>query len=696
MYTLVAEGVPGGVEGILEKLLTIPSVFVAIFRETFVYLSPPSLERLGYSPEELKGLKVWELVPDEGLRELVRRRVRERVYEGFDESIVYPHIPLRCKDGSIFVMYAVATTVELEDGRAVLAVGFDFTKEYMEEQNLRRERTNQILSHIRDIICILDASGIIKYISPSVRSVLGKEEAKFLNSNFFDILKCCVSERDVEKLRNLFERAVGHPGIALSSAFEVTFEGRKRFFEFYMHLPKNWREVGIEGPILSVRDVTDVRLMEKKLIELRYYDAVTGLPRRPLVIEKMDKMLRISRREGHMVVVIVLDIMGFKNVNMLVGRRGGDEFLRTLADRLKESLRESDLIGRLEGDRFLIVFSGVGRIFSLERLLEKIREVMRRSVVEKNGVKLELSARMGIAVFPVDGDSPDELVEKAEMALYKAKQAGKELYLFSSNIKRELERKLQMKWELKRAIDDGSLVPFYQPVVDAKGFKVVGAEALARWFHPERGLIPPKEFIPVAEETGVITDLEHYMLVRIFNDMFLIQNGKRPLWVAVNFSPRQFFDARLLNRLEEVAERFQDRTRHVVIEITEDAAIENPMRAAAVIKDIKSMGFRIAIDDFGKGYSYLSYLVKLDVDKVKIDKLFVDQLVEDAKVRKVVKAMVELAHSIGAQCVAEGVERREMVEILSELGCDELQGFYFARPMGLDALRRFLKKREAP
>ncbi len=676
---------------ILDSLLSRPEAFIAIYRDKVLYASPGALHKTGYSPEDFDKILVWDLIPDERMSQLTKEMVLKRVRGELWETKVYPHLPIRKKNGEVIYIYDIVTTVKLEDGPAILAIGIDFTEEYLKEENLRRERTNQILSHISDVISIVNQQGIIKYISPSVKSVLNMDESAFLGKELRVVSSRCLKGADIEKLEEVLKEAFENPGSIFSTTIEADLNSQKRYFEAYCHLPEKWKDVGLEGPILSLRDITEVKSFERKLLEIKYYDVTTGLPKRALVIEKMEKMLSISQREGKIAAVVVVDIKNFKKINLLIGREAGDRILHRIAQLLAKSVRKSDLVGRLEGDRFVIVLSGLQGTHQVEDALKRIERITSIQVPHK-GVYLDVEVRMGVAVFPDDGMYAKELIEKAERALIMAKMQGKAYSFYSSKMQEEIERKLALKEELKKAILNRHIKPVYQPILSVKTLKPVGIEALARWIHPKKGVISPAEFVPVAEESNLIITLGYSTAEQVFKDVSKLNKKGIRLWAAVNFSPKQFFDPNLIHRLSDMAERFEVEPKQIVLEITENTTVENPEKAAQVIKSLKNLGFRVAIDDFGKGYSYLSYLVNLEVDKIKIDRDFVVKLSQENgyKVRKIVKTIVDLAHSIGALCVAEGVENQNVIEELKEMECDEVQGFYFARPMGFTHLLSFL------
>ncbi len=676
---------------IVDFLLSQPEAFVAIYREKVLYASPGALQKTGYTQEDFKDTLVWDLIADDRMRELTKEMVLKRIRGELWEPRVYPHLPIRKKNGEIIYIYDIATTIVLEDGPAVLAIGIDFTSEYLREENLRRERTNQILSHISDVISILNREGIIKYVSPSVRNLLGMDESLFLGRKLREVSLRCLRQDGVKKLEEVINQAFNSPGTIISTTIEANIKDRNKFFEAYCYLPEKWKDVGLEGPILSLRDITEVKIVERKLLEVKHYDLTTKLPKRSLVIEKMEKMLALSTRVSRITAVVVIDLKNFKQINMVAGWETGDKVLKIIAERLKTDLRESDLVGKLEGDKFVVVLSGLKSLSQVEESLKRLEKITTTQIPHR-GMYLDVSARMGVAIYPNDGDHGKELIEKAEGALTIAKMHNKTYAFYSPQLQMEIEKKLTLKEELKKAILYRHIKPVYQPIFRVDRMKVVGLEALARWKHPQKGEISPAEFVPVAEEYNLILPLGYSIAEQVFKDTATINSMGMRVWSAVNLSPKQFFDPNLMHRLADLAERFEVEPKLIVLEITENTTIENPELADKIVKSLKNLGFRIAIDDFGKEYSYLSHLVHLEVDKIKIDRDFILKLSgEDApRVQKVVKTIVDLSHSIGAMCVAEGVESQNVLEELKEMGCDEVQGFHLARPMDFPSILSFL------
>ncbi len=415
-------------------------------------------------------------------------------------------------------------------------------------------------------------------------------------------------------------------------------------------------------------------------------DPVTSLPNEHMFMEKAEKLLKFSKRKQEMVAIAIIDIKNFSSINATYGRRDGDLILKSVAEKLTQHLRESDLIARGKGDRFLIAFTGIRELHSIYKLINKTRTIFKNIPFKNRGLYLDVN--IGMSVFPTDGSDIESLIEKAELALHKCKAIGGQFTLFSEELKRELINKLLMKDSLLMAMHREEIILHYQPIFELRGLKIVGAEALARWNHPKRGLLSPSTFIPLAEETKLIIPLGYYIVEQAFKNMKRL--GRKKFFISINFSPKQFFDENLPEILNLQAEKYNIDPQNIFIEITETTAMKSPEKATSIINRLKNLGFRICIDDFGKGYSSLNYLLHFDVDKIKVDREFIVRLPDNEKVKHITKAIVGLAGSLNARSVAEGIESKFLLEGSKNLGFDEAQGFYLSHPMDINTLQSCL------
>jgi diguanylate cyclase (GGDEF)-like protein len=428
--------------------------------------------------------------------------------------------------------------------------------------------------------------------------------------------------------------------------------------------------------LLALMDMTERKRAEARLAFMAQHDGLTGLPNRNLLRQQMDDMLLHTRRSAEKVAVLVLGLDNFKAVNDTLGHGVGDKLLRGVAKRLRSTLREEDALARLNSDEFAIVQGGVSRpedaVLLAKRLLEAIGEPYLL-----DGHSIVIGASIGITMSPGDGDESEKLLKSADMALSRAKSEFRGTFSFfeaEMDARAQTRRKIEM--DLRDAIQNDGLRPFYQPLVDLSSGRITGFEALVRWPHPERGMISPGEFIPVAEETGLINPLGGLMLRRACADA---AHWPDDVCVAVNLSPLQFRTGNLLSLVTDALRQSGLAARRLELEITETLLLEKSSQVLATLHALRALGVRISMDDFGTGYSSLSYLRSFPFDKIKIDQSFVRDLGSNRDAQAIVRSIISLGKGLGVTITAEGVETEAELSCLRAEGCHEGQGFLFSR-----------------
>ncbi len=444
-----------------------------------------------------------------------------------------------------------------------------------------------------------------------------------------------------------------------------------------------------------LNDVTDRRAAEERLMYLATHDPLTGLPNRALLLDRIDRAIARGRR-GAPGALIFVDLDRFKLINDSDGHAFGDRVLVEVAQRLRAAARDGDTVARLGGDEFVLLIenlpgdaaAGVADIAA--RILAALDAPMHAGERGNHESReIPLGASLGIALYPKDGDDAATLLRHADAALYRAKEGGRGGYrFFAAEMNDEARDRLRLQSELKRALDAGQIAVHYQPQVDLASGRITGVEALARWFHPELGAVPPDRFIPVAEETGLILPLGEAVLRAACRQAAAWAERGRPLPVAVNLSPRQLRHPRLPETIASILAETGCRPAWIELEITESAAMADPAAAQAMLARLRGMGLSIAIDDFGTGHSSLARLTRLPVDKLKIDKSFIPAAPDAPQSREdaaVVVAIVALGRQLGLRVVAEGVETARQRDWLAAIGCHQGQGWLFGRPQPADA-----------
>ncbi len=435
----------------------------------------------------------------------------------------------------------------------------------------------------------------------------------------------------------------------------------------------------------------NLKKMKEEIKHMAYYDDITGLPNRRLFTSLLSLEIARSQRHGKKIALLFLDLDRFKVINDTLGHEAGDELLKAVADRLKATVRATDTVARLGGDEFTIILSSVVQAEDAAAIAQKIVDSFHMTFVIA-GNEYHMTTSIGISVFPDDSEEIDTLMRYADMAMYHAKKETRDAYQFydpEMNV-RSSER-MKLYTALRQAVERGELSVHYQPQIDMKGRKIVCAEALVRWQHPEMGLLEAARFVPLAEETGFIMDIDEWVLRTVCAQVGSWKDAGLPLVpVTVNLSSRQFQSATLPNRVAHILNETGMSTDRLYLEITEDMAMNNIGRTAANMKELVEMGLHISIDHFGIGYSSLNCLKRLPVERLKIDKSFVRDIATDPVDRAVISAVTAMAYNMSLKVIAEGVETEDQIPFLRLAGCDEMQGFLFSRPLPAGEFARLL------
>ncbi len=432
----------------------------------------------------------------------------------------------------------------------------------------------------------------------------------------------------------------------------------------------------------TVVDITERKQHEEKLQHQASHDILTGLPNRMLLMDRIERAISRAKREAQKAAVVFVDLDNFKLINDSLGHHVGDRLLLEMASRLSTCIRNQDTVARLGGDEFVLVLTeqseGPGVIHIIRRLLEVIAQPW-----IDEGHEYSLSCSIGISCYPCDGDSAETLLKCADVAMYEAKGAGKNTFhFFTPELNQAVTERLALANDLRRAVEREEFRVYYQPRVDVHTGQIVGAEALIRWQHPEKGLIPPDNFIPIAEETGLIIPMGQWILHEACRQNRAWQEaGLQPICVSVNLSPIQFRQPGLIEAVMNALQQTALNASFLELELTESFFMQDAERINDAITALKSLGVALSIDDFGTGYSSLSYLKRFPVNHLKIDKSFVQEINTSPDDAAIVRAIITLGHELGLKVVAEGVETLANYKFLQQHNCDEIQGYYFSRPV---------------
>ncbi len=597
-------------------------------------------------------------------------------------------------------------------GLAALVLLFDVYTVYQHMQLLRvrrqlaeRDELFQLITeNAADMIAVVDNDGRRLYNSPSYQKVLGYSPAELASTSGIDQIHPADRERVMQAAQKAYRTRKGQQ-----------LEYRMR------HKDGSWKvlestasvilnEKGNTQKLVIVnRDITERKRAEETLAHHAFYDGLTDLPNRALFLDRLQHALvRARRHRDYKFAVLFVDVDDFKVVNDSLGHTAGDTVLVEVARRLIASFRESDSIGRsttetraesstesiarLGGDEFTVLLEDVSKPSDAIRVAERI-QLKLADPFDIHGQKIVITASVGIALNSASYASGEEIVRDAEIAMYRAKRAGKaRCEVFDAAMHAVALRRLQLETDLRRGIELGELVVYYQPIVDLEGGRILGFEALSRWKRPE-GMVPPVEFIPVADETGLILSINRALMFDACQQLRTWQSqfGCEPaLLMSVNIAPKQFVHPQLATEIGSILEKTGVKPGALTLEIMETIAMVDADDALVVLEKLKTLGVRISIDDFGTGYSSLSRLPHFPIDALKIDRIFVSSMTSNPESREIIRLIIVLAHSIGLKIVAEGVETEGQAEELKKLGCEMAQGYLYSPPVASEEATRLL------
>ncbi len=458
-----------------------------------------------------------------------------------------------------------------------------------------------------------------------------------------------------------------------------------------VELHRQVQQFGADWIIVTVfRDITERKNAEQRLHHLAHFDPLTALPNRTLFYETLKKTLPMATQNGWMLGVLFIDLDFFKNVNDTLGHAVGDDLLGQFSSRLVQCVRVRDVVGRLGGDEFAIILI-MQKQKAAVLVADKIRAVLRAPFL-LGGHQVTLTASVGITVFPGDAGDTETLIKYADTAMYRAKQAGRDTYrFFTAEMNAEVLARLEVETALRRAVENEEFVLYYQPKVQLSSGRIAGLEALLRWQRPEHGMVSPASFIPVLEETGLIVQVGRWVIATACRQIALwMRSGVGAMQVAVNVSGRQFIGGDLEADVMQALQDFGVPPELLELELTESSLMANTDRTIAALKNLKQRGVRISIDDFGTGYSSLAYLRRFPIDKLKIDIAFIRHVTSNPDDSAIALAIISMAHSLKLEVIAEGVETAAQLTYLARNRCDQIQGFYFSRPLPLHDIEQLM------
>jgi len=551
------------------------------------------------------------------------------------------------------------------------------------------ERFRSLVQNASDVLLVLDNAGVIRYGSPALERVLGYRVKDRIGRSALEN----VHPDEVGWVASVLKEVLESPGA------EKTIELRVRDAQDVIHVMeatgKNLLDdPNVEGLLVTLRDVTERKALEEQLKHQAFHDPLTGLANRVLFIDRVEHALARSARTPHSLAVLFLDIDDFKTVNDSLGHGAGDQLLVVVAQRLRSVLREGDTAARLGGDEFAILLEDADEEAPTQ-VAERILTALRRPAAVQHR-ELSTRASIGVALRASPKQSAEELLRNADIAMYTAKAKGKaRVEVFEPGMQEAAINRLELRGDLEAALEQSQFTLNYQPIVSLRSGELYGFEALVRWNHPRRGMLLPAEFIPLAEETGMISQLGRWVLEEATRQAGRWQAdfpGARGLTVAVNVSARQFDEPELVSWVADALRSSGLLPHLLTLEITESVLVQDTESAIETFRQLKALGVRLAIDDFGTGYSSLSYLHRFPIDTLKIDRSFVATVGPRREEAALVRSIINLSQTLDIETVAEGVEEAAQMGRLKALGADLAQGYYFAKPLAPDEVPAVLAR----
>mgnify|MGYP003878472217 CR=1 FL=1 len=580
----------------------------------------------------------------------------------------------------------------------------EITERLTAEANLRRseERYRSFLKNFQGIAFrgTLDFQPI--FFHGSVEEITGYREEDFVNGHIcWDEI---VHPLDVEHIPGRTELQT-IPNYSLSREYRIVRkDGNIRWVNESIRnvCDKSGTPIRVEG---AIYDITDRKLAQEKMLHMAFHDSLTGLPNRHLLKDRLNQAIKAARHHNRLVAVLFLDIDNFKRINDTLGHDAGDMLLTDIAGRLQEFIRKSDTIARpvhaegdstiarLGGDEFTLLLSEIKTVQNAAQVAHRILDIFRHPFTIANQ-ELFITTSIGISVFPHDGSEAESLLKNADIAMYHAKDLGRNNFQFYAKHMNDTAcKRLEMESRLRRAIDNKEFHLYYQPQLDIRTGNVVGIEALVRWIDAQNNVVLPGTFIPIAEETGLIIPIGEWILANACRQNKAWQDaGFPPMYVSVNISSLQFKQPSFIRTVETILRETGLNPRHLELELTESILMEATETAIKSLRELKSLGVRLSIDDFGTGYSSLSYLKRFPIDTLKIDRSFVRDVTSDPEDKAIISAIIALARTLNLKVVAEGVETIQQLVCLHEQGSDGMQGYLFSPPLPEASLTQLLKE----
>ncbi len=593
----------------------------------------------------------------------------------------------RDEQGKIKNLVLNAKVIFDEDNTPVKLIGTTQDITTLKQLENKAKSLSTIMQNTQNEICIIDASSLqYLYVNNGACKALGYTSDEFLTMNIFDI-NPYLTKKDILKFK---KENPSNDDLLINQSIHQRKDGSRYHVQSYIH-KINYQ--GTPAYIIFGTDISVQKELEERLEYQATHDTLTNLPNRFLFHDRLTQLIKISQRDSQKFALLFIDLDKFKIINDSLGHTIGDEVLKKIASRLRKSIREADTLARLGGDEFVIILGNIKENSIIPQICQKIIFEIKKPITIGEHT-LHISSSIGISKYPKDSCDETELIQYADVAMYDAKGDGRDTYkFFNQRMSQEANEKAALDSSLRIAIQEQQFKVYYQPQYNLCEGRITGMEALVRWQHPTQGLISPAKFIPIAEENGLIVEIDRFVMrvaMKQFQEWY--QAGFNPGILALNLAMKQLNTDDFIELLTQTMLELNFQAEWLELEVTEGQVMQNPESSIKKLKRLSQLGIDIAIDDFGTGYSSLAYLKKLPLNKLKIDQSFVKDVVTSEEDSAIIKAIIALAKSLNLNIIAEGVEEEVQKQFLQTNHCDNFQGYLFAKPLPSQKITKLLQE----